>query len=207
MSHVTDQEHGVNLFEFLQVIGASAVRVRGRVYDPAQFKMLMLLLRRFSKGQPLAVTSTGIQEIEAREEHRAQLEHLFNQIRLYRGVEDRKLTVRQFVEGHLSRKDHALIRRFLLGLFAEMQTADLFEKSKDEILGIAQASIEYSTDQETLDQIESVLEKMYGFGFEMSREAIEMMCQEQRARCTEMLQIGQDVLMGIEIPDDLGILL
>ncbi|HBK34621.1 MAG: hypothetical protein UU08_C0004G0019 [Candidatus Uhrbacteria bacterium GW2011_GWE2_40_58] len=194
-----EKDPRVDLVEFLQVVANAAVRVRNGQYDPAQLHLLIVLLRRFGYGTPLGVTSVEIGGLEQQNQFREQIVYLVKQARLYERVLNREMTVRQFVREYLGTED-AVLSRFLLGLFADLQVFDLLEKAKDEILGNSIASKEYASDEETLERMEEHLQKKFGFVFEMSASKITSLCEDQKDRCQEMLSVGKSILSGISAP-------
>jgi len=150
------------------------------VYNDRSLAILLEVMRRFAADESMDLSRVS-QDIRSQFADKEKRQQIWRNLReMYLGVQFNRFTVRQF--GPFLH-DEQVAQRLLVGAFGKRRVDTVLMASKDYLLGECNATGEFATDMETLERIEEILRRKFGFHFGMTEDQILMLCESKAKLC------------------------
>lgn len=170
-----------HLVLFTKVMAAVLAKLTGSdAYNDRSLAILLEVMRRFSADESIDISGVS-RDIRARFADQEKRLLMWRQLcEMYLGVQFKRFTVRQL--GPFLH-DEQVAQRLLIGAFGKRRVDTVLMASKDYLLGECNASGEFATDMETLERIEEILRRKFGFHFGMTEDQVFMLCESKAKFC------------------------
>ncbi|HBK34342.1 TPA: hypothetical protein DEP34_01775 [Candidatus Uhrbacteria bacterium] len=194
MSADKNDKRDLHLIAFAKMAAAVITRLtRLGTYSFRNFAVMIEVMQCFAEDKTMSLPDIDRSVRSAMATH-DRLVRQWRQLReMYLGVQHERFMARQFAP---FLHDEQVARKILVEGFGHRRMDIILALSKDHILGECNANRSgLSTDMETLDKVEEILQRKFGFHFAMTDDQIRILCDARVALCNDKISelVGSDV--------------
>ncbi len=182
-----------HLVQFSLVIAAVITRIIGsNAYSFRNFAVMIEVMRRFAADEVMSLSDIDRGVRSAMDTHDSSVRQWRKLREMYLGVQLELFTTRQLAP---FLHDEQVARKILVECFGRRRLDRILSFNKDYILGECNAMPGFSTDMETLDKVEEILRRKFGFHFSMTNDQIRILCDEHVALCNDKISelVGSNI--------------